>query len=605
MTPNSAKSNGTLIYVLSSLFLTAAGLFYIFSAARIENPGSDTAIYLELAKNLLSDREYTFNFEPHTIYPPGFPSLLALVMVLGGDVYPLLTKFNAFAGFIGILSSFLLLSMEKSHKYALSITALVICSPLCYFWCTSGLSSDGLYFAVTMLILIALRLYLRSERTTSRCFFWLAVVMLCGYVVWVRSIGVSIVCALLAWIVFSLLRRKQYRPEDYKKRMAVAIPAVILSILMLGGWTIWAQRNKAPDHTNYFMGSYFSQLAKKSPQELDSGDIGIKDAPARIIDMTGKRVANLIVKITGAGYIKPSIVHYPVFWVTACILAGLLISLSRDDGLVPWYVLTYVGVIILWPFNENGRFLFPIFPFLLNYLVGGACFLWSFFKERITGKQRIIVSCGLAVLFAVNMFAVASSGKLGVQDIGSLGLWAVTIAMIAFGGRLMEVLSKWRKKPRLAIVMRYGTLALLGIVFAGILANGGYKISSLAAYNMSESREKVLQLESVLAADWVSENTDENQVIMGQHYAILHRLTKRKTYRFPLTTDIESIGNAIRIHGIDYVVVLSRKRYEYFTPSVEERFEKVKMRYRDAFSLKQSLSVGNIYYVDRAKLSNL
>jgi hypothetical protein len=104
-------------------------------------------------------------------------------------------------------------------------------------------------------------------------------------------------------------------------------------------------------------------------------------------------------------------------------------------------------------------------------------------------------------------------------------------------------------------------------------------------------------------ADWVKANTRPSDVIMDDQYQILHRLTGRKTARFPLFTDPATITD--RIHGdhVDYVVVLKEKPFEYYNPSTMRRFEAVRTLHPDSFVPVYSFDRGTVYRVQHVEAS--
>src|SRR5436305_1006961 len=88
----------------ASMFIVLAGvaIVYLFSAAKVESFGSDTTLYLELAKSLRHEHRYWFNAGPHTMYPPGFPILLAGFMSLVGETFRPLVRLTILFDLAGL-----------------------------------------------------------------------------------------------------------------------------------------------------------------------------------------------------------------------------------------------------------------------------------------------------------------------------------------------------------------------------------------------------------------------------------------------------------------------------------------------------------------------
>ena len=85
---------------------------------------------------------------------------------------------------------------------------------------------------------------------------------------------------------------------------------------------------------------------------------------------------------------------------------------------------------------------------------------------------------------------------------------------------------------------------------------------------------------------------------MHDQYQILHRLTKRKSIRFPLTTDPIKMIEKIHAHNVNFLIVLNEKEYEYYNPSTMRRFEILLERYPKMFNKVHSFDQGNIYFVN-------
>ena len=592
-------SYATIGTAFSIILLLAAWIFYVATSTRIENPGYDKSVYYELAKNILMQKQYVFNYQLHTIYPPGYPLILVAFITIFGDSFGMLSKANAAAGFIGIFGSFVLFCLIKNWKYALIIALLLVFSPLCYFWTTSGLSSDAVYFSLSICLFISMEFYLKSEMSGIKLICFGAVLLLSCYIVAVRSIGVAIIFGFLCWGFYPLVVRVKKNNSSLKQRLSIALPSALLAIVIVGGWTIWAHKHKPVDYSNYYMDSYFTQIIKEDPQVIDSPNMSITDLPARIAKMTGIRGANLIKSILGIRYIKPSLTLFPVFWVIALILTGLIHSLAVSDRVIDWYVLAYAAIIIIYPFNESGRYLFPIFPFLLSYLLDGVLAVKAFLKESMSRKKVAAIVSALALMMVLNFVSMRQSGIVGKQDLLSLALWALSILVIicAKGINLSE---KFKIEHTASnSLLRIGSYASLYIILFAVVGIGGYKITKIAMKNMSTSVERSLQYGTMLAAAWINDNTKPNDVIMCEHFAIVHHLTKRKSCRFPLTTDSEKILNGIEKYGVDFLIILDKKRYEYYLPSVEDRFNDVRKKFSRAFCLAGKIKKGKIYKVDK------
>ena len=63
------------------------GVLHFFSYMRVESYAPDSSYYIGLARSILEQGRYEFNFAPHVLYPPGYPALLALISIPFGISY--------------------------------------------------------------------------------------------------------------------------------------------------------------------------------------------------------------------------------------------------------------------------------------------------------------------------------------------------------------------------------------------------------------------------------------------------------------------------------------------------------------------------------------
>jgi hypothetical protein len=130
-----------------------------------------------------------------------------------------------------------------------------------------------------------------------------------------------------------------------------------------------------------------------------------------------------------------------------------------------------------------------------------------------------------------------------------------------------------------------------------LIISGITHITSRAYYNLNADVTSFRHFPAIQASEWLLKNTGKTEIIMADDYAIIHRLTKRKTFRFPLTTDAELIREFIFNKNIDYVVILKEKPFEYYQPSTMKRFNQLSKRYAAMFTPVYSFDHGVVYLV--------
>lgn len=525
--------------VAAGAFLIVASIAYVVFAARVESHGSDTSTYFGLAQSLVRGDGYRFNFEPHTVYPPGYPLILAGLMTVVGESFATLVRVSAPFFLLGLGFVYLLVRRERDPRTALAVVVLAATSDVAFFWTAVGLHSEIPYLTISACALLCADLAGRASSPRARVCAIAAATLCVAYLPLVRSIGVTLLAGLVFWILLPSVApwlRSSGSTVARAKRWA---PAVALGVLVLAGWMSWGARVEGYAGDGH-MSSYAAQVMKADPHEIDAPTISVLDLPARAVRMAGVRVrrtAQVVLNLPNRDFSWSNPVGVVILLTLMGLIGvGFLRSVAARATLTDCYVLAYVGMLLLWPFDEGRRFLFPIQPFLLMYAIDG-----------------------------VNV----------------VGGWvAEVVPWSSVTGRLLPV-------GKAALL-----LALAGL---GIASSKG-----LAVRNLETTPPVRTNATTLGTIDWVRENTPEDAVLMLDEMAIMHRLTGRRTYRFPLLTDPVRIEELIAQTGTDYIVVLDEPGPGYFRPNTMRRFEVVRARDPERFEVVHSFEGGWVYRVGAA-----
>jgi hypothetical protein len=523
----------------------AFAILYVWTAARLESYGSDTSTYFELARSLRHQHRYWFDFEPHTTYPPGYPLLLAGLMALAGETFTTLVRFSIPIYFAGLLGLYWLVTLLRGRTIAAVVTLLGAVSTVGYFWATVGLHSDVPYFTVSVWALLCVELAKRA-RTKRRAIFYRVLVALCAaYLVLIRSVGITLVAGLLLWMVYPG-RGQGESKASMQRRAWQWLPVALLPTLALAAWMWWTGRHGPPKGTGDYMQSYTQQILKADPHQIDSPNITPVRLPARTIRMLEIRTVNATRTVLNApqAYLR----WYNPICLAFLLVVGLgfLASLVRERTVLDYYVLAYGGVLLLYPFDEGTRYLFPVQLFLVLYGVDG-------------------------------------------------------LELLRRGGHRLA----GEKSGTVAATLRNRTLFSTGrgLLLAAIVALGAYGISVQAGQNLHPDPAHFTNAKTVQVAEWVKQNTQSSDVIMNDEYAILHRLTGRRTVRFPLFTDPAVITQRIMVDRVDFIVVPQEQRFEYYRPSIMRRFAAVRALHPQMFTMVHTFDWGTVYRVHRAGIA--
>jgi hypothetical protein len=163
------------------------------------------------------------------------------------------------------------------------------------------------------------------------------------------------------------------------------------------------------------------------------------------------------------------------------------------------------------------------------------------------------------------------------------------------GGLLGKVNPANRRSAFIHRIASFSTAK--GALFIAIVTLGLVQLHGAALRNLNPDPGTFVHAPTVKISNWIAQNTRVNDIIMTDEYEILHRLTKRKTYRFPLATDPGLLRDRIIESTVDFLIILNEKEFEYYSPSTMKRFESVKTLSPELFIPEYDFEQGVIYRV--------
>lgn len=299
--------------------------------------GGDNAVYLSVAQSILEGgyRDlFLPDTPPHLVYPPGFPLITALGLVLGLEPWvglKLITVF--FSGAVVFLTW--LYARREGSTLAVIVALLVAISPGVLALSHWELS-DVPFTAFVIAALIAWRDASKSVRATAVA----SLLTVAAYSI--RSAGLPLIVAGLVWLALR------------KKWKHLAVSAAIM-LIPAAAWWLYSGGQ----------GGYFDQLLVRDAYVANSR-IGVFELLQRIRE-------------NAAEY---SVKHLPLLmagpWVpwffTALHLLVLAIAewvlriASKERSVLELFVPLYAGMTLLWlPQFSGDRLILPLYPFMLLY----------------------------------------------------------------------------------------------------------------------------------------------------------------------------------------------------------------------------------------------
>lgn len=537
--------------------------------------------YYELARSILAGTGYGFNFRPEPMVPPGFPALLALLIVAVGHSYAILIRSMAFFTTLGLIATYEVLKSRESRTVASIICLLLASSPSVFEFSTRLLFSDVPYFFFSMFFVWAVaRLDAAANQAWVQALrWWILCVLLMLASILLRSTGVALAGGIFGWLVVSLFRE----PKSGKGRIAIFIPIVVVGLTAQATWMFWAQQHPVsqwPVHG--FQESYVAQLKLKNGNDPELGMATWQDVLRRPLENGDDMAASMVTlfthkQIAAAQYSPGSVIPL------ALLLIGLAYSFGRTGGeITEWYFVAYQCLFLFWPWNFELRFQLPVAPLAALYIWRGARLLWRWTTTR---PCRVAISgTTLAAL------GIVSSVAWGLHirhpsAIAGIAIWSLVggsfVAILVGGQDLIEkvsvllehVVSVGRIPMSVAEMCR--AVAVTCLLVAGIWMQTATGLENLRTVPQMNP--------NVEAAQWIRWHSTADTVVMARWEALVYHYSRRRIIWFPASTDPSLLMAGIRRYNIRLIVITENEDDSYWRPSDGDCFRVLMCNYPKLF----------------------
>jgi len=537
--------------------------------------------YLELARALFEKGSYSFNSHVETLLPPGYSFLLGLIGSLFGWSEPVIYRSAAVFTVLGLAACFEVLRRAENAWAAAITTMLLGAAPAVFTLATAGPFPDVPYLFTSMLCLL---LAIRAERAQSmraRCCWIAGLGISVALTIMIRSVGVALLPALVAWIGFSSLRAA--RP-----RLLLFVIPLVMGIGVQLGWSHWASARQTTQwELPGYPESYLSQLRVKNGNEPELGYAGLGDILKRPASNIRTRTAEMAGVLTHhwfeANWASPV-----VCGTLLLILIGWLSSIRRGGQLYDWYFACYEGVYAFWPWEFELRFLVPSIPLACLYVWRGAKTVRALAarQPRLTGAALML--CGVALTASSLLWALR---ERSAQPFLALGFWALIILAglrLAFRGKtpaLRHPAQRDSTRFRLAwsglLTPRHAVWVVSGLVIAaGCLAEARTARANLSLTDL----EKSPVYPEIEASQWIRAHEDPTKIVMARRDDLVYHYSRHPVIWFPPIGSPETLLDGMDRHHVGVIVVIDRTS-SYWRPAEQECFQELQKRYCERFTL--------------------
>ncbi|MBN1875657.1 MAG: glycosyltransferase family 39 protein [Anaerolineae bacterium] len=361
-------------------------LFGLYTVALTNNlfPGGDNARYLILAKSLLTGRGYrnigSLTPTYHTLATPGFPLLLALIMLVFGSNFVVIKIFMSFLALLMFLVVYTLFKRKYDRSYAMKIAVIYAIMPVVFMY-TRRIYSDIPFVLTSSLASIYIEYYGKQQSHIIKNLSLSALLLVISF--YFRPVALTLLLATIFW----LLTKKMW------KRASLLLLLVIIFILP---WYYWVSRvnTTSVGHFSAFLPDesilYFIKRSVLNFMEYS------RLFTENILYFTTKGFEHLGFSESFSLLSKSTIILMTIF-----ILIGFLDCLRKGIEITEVYTIVYTGVLLAYSFVID-RFIIPILPFIIHYCIRGVIIFDNKAIQRVKLYKRFLVKTeSLFVIFVI------------------------------------------------------------------------------------------------------------------------------------------------------------------------------------------------------------
>jgi hypothetical protein len=520
--------------------------------------------YYELARSFLSRSIYGFNSRAEPMVPPGFPALLALLILAVGSSYALLIRSIAFFTTIGLMGAYEVLDSMEGRAVAGVICLLLASSPALFQFSTRALLSDMPYFCTSMLALLALSRVDSAANLTSRLLWWTSCAVLLLMSILLRSTGIALVGGVAGWLIAS-----QYRQHEAgRRRMMIFVPLIVLGLAVEGSWILWSEHHPVsiwPVHG--FQESYVAQLRLKNGNNPELGMATWRDVLKRPIenedDMATSMVGIFMHRQISAAWYSPATVIPLVL-----LLIGLAHSFSTSSGgeITEWYFVSYQFLYLFWPWNFELRFQLPMAALAALYMWRGGAVFFGWLRRT---PRTIGIVCAVLAAMGVLSSLVWGSGIRPGRALVWAAVWSLvgclSVLMAEDGQRLIQRLVTLSKDTLSWRGVRVTRATVVGLLVLMCLTTTGAWMQVVAGV---DNLHRVPEMNpSIEAAEWIRDHSAPEAVVMGRWEALVYHYSGRRVVWFPASSDAQLLMAGIQRYHINFIVIAESEGESYWSPS--------------------------------------
>ena len=385
----------------------------------------DNIIYFSCGKAIAEGKGYTnvmgFTENPHTHFPPGYPLFIASLQKISPNDILFVKKANGFLLWLSLILLFLIVRRISDNTLVALFAAIFTAIQTNILSFATIMMSEMLFIFLSLLsIFLALclneKLFLKKGNWKHLLLLGLFLFSI-SYIYFVRSVGISLMLAMISWFgllaLFNFVKYlKTRKKEEEIENSAInkkwffqhILICFLIAFALISVNTLWnvRQNNAGMTKSSSYEGVFMQKLNGKKMETLDDWKIRLK---MNITCNIARYVPSTLffkedhvnvgldddVKLTSTEWIR----GIAVFLV---MIAGLLFLKKKSFWLILFYIGIYMITIFLFPEQYQGtRYLIPVIPFFIflffNGLVNIVRLLFLLSKNKKGLIPQIVTLC--------------------------------------------------------------------------------------------------------------------------------------------------------------------------------------------------------------------
>lgn len=603
---------GSFDYVVSTLIL-GFGAIHLLLCNPTHDFLNDDVFFVDSGHMLLSKGFYGINGCRETNMPPGLSVVVGFLNSMMGWDHRAIVRCQIIVATLGIVASYKLLTREIPRIIAGAACLVVIASPVYFASVSRTVTSCWFYFLTTTTVLLVAKELERANTRRYGLYWGSLLTALTVIALMFHSAAIALLGATVISIFISCIHERGIAFARIRQYGCVVIIATIAQV----GWMSTKEKDASAGISasewpiEGFPRSYISQLKVRNGNYPEMGLVTPREIPARILKNA----------VSQAGLISRALLHRwtNTNWMSAFIAGPILLILvgwynsvfPSGGKLQDWYFACYEVIFLLWPWEFETRFFFPVMLIACLYLWRGgqACLHSATVTPRRFGFVCIPLTIFLAICTWCWICALGVFGKLppaGIQGFVSFLVWSslavLAVVFLVYRRSWLRAITvfhwwdgvsywSWNGLRRQWV----GRCAAIAIIVLFLCDGGAMQIARGRTVVEVEDGAKTSSPD-VDAGQWIKMHSDPGVVVMARHVPTVFHYSNRKLIWFPPSSNPDLLKEGILRHNVNIVVVVHRQD-SYYRPPDDECFAVLETAFPNAFNVAYQAPEFSIYQV--------